>query len=83
MTQFKIYWAGRYDLKFPADKYQHIYEVFQDKDGTCIRDPVAIEKSLQMYKRDLTQNYIEVYFYDRKTDFDFTLTVYKKSEDPK
>ena len=83
MTQFRIGWPGRYDLKFPSDKYRHINEVFQDKDGTCIRDPKVIEHSLQMSKRDLTQNYVEVYFFNRKTDFDFTLTVYKKSEDQK
>lgn len=80
MTEFIIPWSGAYDLKFPPSDYKHVYAVYEDKNGTCITDPKEIEKWLRTFKKDLSQNYIRIHFFNRKNDCDFTLMVYKKIE---
>ena len=45
-------------------------EVWEGRDGICIRDPAVIRQ----YRHD---SYIELYFFTMQHDFDYTLTIYR------
>jgi hypothetical protein len=47
------------------------YEVWENSDGVCIRDPAIIRQ----YHHE---NYVELYFYNKRQDFNYTLTAYRE-----
>jgi hypothetical protein len=72
-SEFRIYWPSGYTLRFDAGKWKRASEVWKNRDGVCIRDPALI---LQ-YQHE---SYVELYFFNKRQDFDYTLTVYREQK---
>ena len=70
-SEFHIYWPDGYTLKFDNTARQREAEVYQNRDGVCIRDPDIIKQSRR-------ENYVELYFFNKPQDFDYTLIIYGK-----
>ena len=48
-------------------------EVYKNRDGVCIRDPEVV-------KQFLHESYVELYFFNKPQDFDYTLTLYRRGQ---
>ena len=71
-SEFRIYWPYGYALKFDGATWKRVDEVYQSRDGVCIRDPEVVRQIGH-------ENYVELYFFNKRQDFDYTLTVYRQS----
>jgi hypothetical protein len=67
-SEFHIYRPDGYTLKFDNTTWRREAEVYQNRDGVCIRDPDVI-------KQYRPENYVELYFFNKRQDFDYTLTL--------
>ncbi len=70
-SEFHIYWPDGYTLKFDDAAWKRVSEVYQNRDGVCIRDPAIVRQFRH-------ENYVELYFFNKREDFHYTLTVYRK-----
>jgi hypothetical protein len=66
-SEFRIYWPTGYALRLDGGKWKREYEVWKSADGVCIRDPAVI----QQYRHE---SYVELYFFNKRQDFEYTLT---------
>ena len=72
-SDFKIYWPEGYTLKFDAAAWRLTGEVYQNREGVCIRDPNVIMQNRH-------ESYVDLYAYNKRKDFDYTLTIYRKDK---
>ena len=53
-----------------------VSEVFENTNGVCIRDP---EVSRQFRKKFGGDDFLELYFFNKTNDFDYTLILHEES----
>ena len=73
LSEFRIYWPSGYTLRFDGDNWQRDAEVWKNRDDVCIRDPAVIQQYWH-------ESYVELYFFNKRQDFDYTLTVYRQQK---
>lgn len=70
-SEFRIFRPDGYALKFDDGNWEKVSLVWQAPNGICIRDgPVQYRG----------ESCIELYFYNKRHDFDFTLTLDRKNK---
>jgi hypothetical protein len=69
MSEFDIYWPSGYTLRFDDKKWKRENEVWKDNEDVCVRDPAPIQQNQR-------ENYVELYFFNKSKDFDYTVTLY-------
>lgn len=92
-SEFRIYWPDGYTLKFDDNNWKKLEEVYQSRDGVCVRDPaVILQYRNQSYvqsspsppaelagiRQDRNESYVEIYFFNKPNAFDYSLTVYRE-----
>ena len=73
-SEFRIHWPNGYTLMFDGTTWERKYEVYENRDGVCVRDPEVV-------KQFRHQSYVELYFFNelnQRRNFDYTLTVYRE-----
>jgi hypothetical protein len=76
LSTFRVYAAKYYTPHFDGKIWKRESEVWVRSDGLCIRDPAEERK---YHPND---SYQELYFFNHKTTFDFTLVLYADANQP-
>jgi hypothetical protein len=66
-TEFDVYRPVGYGLKFDQALWTKVNSIYRNQDGICIYDPAQLMQT----------NYYGIYFFNKATNFDYTLTMYK------
>jgi hypothetical protein len=91
-TEFRVQWPDGYTLKFDDKQWRRVYEVYRNREGICIRHPQYSKRErrdsfallaqpgsggFQFVATNRVECYVELYFFNREKDFDYTLQIHK------
>ncbi|MEO7300764.1 MAG: hypothetical protein ABI042_19535 [Verrucomicrobiota bacterium] len=79
-SEFRIYWPNGYKLRFDDGTWKKVYSVYQNNDGVYMRDPERPITHFRLKTSPKEERFVNFYFLNKREDFDYTLTVYKKDK---
>jgi hypothetical protein len=65
-AEFDIFWPVGYHLSFGSAEWKKVAATFENRDGIHIYDPSQASQT----------NYVGLYIFNKRDDFDYTLTLY-------